>query len=1627
MSLRGSATWAIFLLYHDIQSLPVKKYLFINGPFNSFFRLSTSRMEPALKVTAAKGKRPIALETDFSKCLVCQTNDDDKGPLNKLTNRGLPTFKNAVEVRKDTVHQRLWGDLQNADEFLSKIPILHRTCRSEYTHKKSLDDVISAKRSKDDHSSDGTSETAANGDRRSSMDFKKTLKDLCFLCEKERDSKGDRKLTLVSTKERQQSIHQKAKELNRKDILFKIDGYGDQCSDLIANDFRYHLRCMNKFMSERAQVETKAHDPSLHDQVFQHLLSEVSPGLMSDRHVYYVRQLCKRYDEMLKQHGSASERPYRTDRLMKRLLNHFGDKVQFITLYNKTLVCSSLLTTKEFCDEVVGLKADLDECQLLPDDECFDGVDGDFTFNVSGSSYPLAKHLQNETKQAAKSFSQAQGTSLEISYREAANQVPINLYNLLAWLITNCDETTGEDGKVHVAADDNEKVLNLAQDVMFYLSNQPLPKHIGVGLHILKQARSKNLITMMNRFGNGISYSTVQRYLTTVANDISDKEEREGIFIPTNIIPGHFTQFALDNLNFHSDTEDGGSLDATTNIVYQYRRLDDQQVGIVPVKKTRERGIKTPTDFEPVNTNLTLKDRKQARSLHDVEIGQGDEGNGSLADKNIVWFLFRMFPTQLMTSVEDSMTIPSLTWNSFFELNCGQDAKKTTIGYGPMYPKTPTRPDVVKTSLDYFVSMSLKLGQPKTVITCDQAIYDILKGLVVKEAERYKNVIVRLGGFHIAQNFLGSIGFFVKESGIEDLLVSSGICGRGTANKVIGGKDYYKMVRYHSWICEAMFMLKWESFEKWLAQNNEIETLAAVSSALENLRNACEMKDKQNVSAVIDEVKTKLATVDQLWKDFDRTLGLTARLWTMYIEIVLILKRFIHAERVGLWKEHLEEVQNMLPYVVSSGHSKYMSCLPIYLSEMNNLPLSAPDVHQEFMAGNFNVHVTEGCFNGVWTDLALEQTYNKEGKTLLFKGITQDDATREKYVKTLPFLTAASESVKEMVHMNCQHSDHHDKLTKEDLEKVLKIKFTVTAEMRDPFSDDSGLEKLINISTGEALPSTELLEAKKRGMEAMELARSTGAEKISVPKITTFASQHKKGKKKQDTVSKVTSEESAVTRALCFTQDLSDEDKIDAFSYEWLDFPPSLFEPAGHEFAMRKGTKADFLVTLQDTVGNSWMPLKKLPSEIPSGSIYLVDAMAFIQRFQTLGATTFGQLQESLKNKLLRMKPDGCHEVHFIGDRYDFGIHSLKEDERHRRTADITQSPEFIPADMVAIPAWKLFLSNPCNKTNLLSYLSSSWATATLPDGFHLVLGVTSDSIRITQNGVTVIQNLHCATHEEADTRIFAHIASCPNESCVIIHATDTDIVLLSLYHFPRLQNIKQLWVEKNDLFLPIHDLVKSLSDTMGKDPMKLTDSLLNCYVLSGCDSVSYPFRRGKKRAAKVALQHVDKMPAFSSFTTDSSLHTDELTSEARSFFCDLYGRGEYASLDKLRAHLFASSRRDLRSLPPTEDAFYYHVLRSLCQISLYKQATLCSPVLLPPEKYGRYVENDRLLPVLKTKPSKPAIAKLSFCKCKKTPLCLKNCPCAKAGVACIVACTCNGDIDKCGLMNAEDSDDDLE
>ena len=102
-----------------------------------------------------------------------------------------------------------------------------------------------------------------------------------------------------------------------------------------------------------------------------------------------------------------------------------------------------------------------------------------------------------------------------------------------------------------------------------------------------------------------------------------------------------------------------------------------------------------------------------------------------------------------------------------------------------------------------------------------------------------------------------------------------------------------------------------------------------------------------------------------------------------------------------------------------------MSCLPIYLNDMRALAEKVPEVHEAFLGGKFTIHRTHENFNGVWSDLALEQTFNKEGKTSLLKGITHNPTATDKYIKSAPYMANVFENAKAMVHFDPCGSGHH--------------------------------------------------------------------------------------------------------------------------------------------------------------------------------------------------------------------------------------------------------------------------------------------------------------------------------------------------------------------------------------------------------------------------------------------------------------------------------------------------------------------------------------------------------------------------------------------------------------------------
>ena len=391
--------------------------------------------------------------------------------------------------------------------------------------------------------------------------------------------------------------------------------------------------------------------------------------------------------------------------------------------------------------------------------------------------------------------------------------------------------------------------------------------------------------------------------------------------------------------------------------------------------------------------------------------------------------------------------------------------------------------------------------------------------------------------------------------------------------------------------------------------------------------------------------------------------------------------------------------------------------------------------------------------------------------------------------------------------------------------------------------------------------------------------------------------------------------------------------------------------------------------------------------------------------------------------------------MNIVGDRYDFGEDkSLKGDERHRREQSQT-SREYHPADALPVPDFKMFMQNRKNKANYLDFLSSYLCKNKnqIPEGVTFILGGTlkdpGDAVCVTNRSLSNVQELSCSQHEEADTRIIAHLCYCVETlACtrVVVHATDTDIIILCMYFFSRLPTIQELWIQlKPDSYLPVHILVDNLARKYKKPARILMSTLLSVYVLSGCDTVSYPFKRGKKKAATVGIDMAGSLQHLSSYGDDGAFEvTDEIVSDATHFFTALYGRKGNHNLNTLREHMYASSKSDLRILPPTDDAFRLHLLRALYQLALYKTACLSELCLPAPTDFGRVLVDGRLCPVLMTIAAKPDLQESPRCNCKSSR-CLKRCSCSGAGVPCCIRCSCMGRQPACGRIDDESSSED--
>jgi hypothetical protein len=277
------------------------------------------------------------------------------------------------------------------------------------------------------------------------------------------------------------------------------------------------------------------------------------------------------------------------------------------------------------------------------------------------------------------------------------------------------------------------------------------------------------------------------------------------------------------------------------------------------------------------------------------------------------------------------------------------------------------------------------LKQEKVVITFDEAIYCKAKEIQWRRKEEFENVILRMGGFHLAMNYIHVIGQCYEESGLDDILIEAGLYGSSTVNRIIKGKSYNRAIRAHKLMFEAMMHLRWAAFCTWVKDTDVNLTATALESNVQACHSAMESDDGQEtILQTIDQVVHSIEEIQVNIEEFVSTQikkSQTFAYWEEYIKMIELLLQYIRAEREGLWELHLSTTAAMLPYFFACGHVIYARWVSVYIADMRLLPAISPEVHHEFEAGGFGVRRTDVPFNQVWSDMALEQSVNRHVKS----------------------------------------------------------------------------------------------------------------------------------------------------------------------------------------------------------------------------------------------------------------------------------------------------------------------------------------------------------------------------------------------------------------------------------------------------------------------------------------------------------------------------------------------------------------------------------------------------------------------------------------------------------------------
>ena len=147
---------------------------------------------------------------------------------------------------------------------------------------------------------------------------------------------------------------------------------------------------------------------------------------------------------------------------------------------------------------------------------------------------------------------------------------------MLAWIFSG-DKSKEPifEKRIQVSETVHKLVLSIAQDIVYVTSrgNIKSPKHVALPMTVKSKTGSSEIVTLLNQFGHGISYSVFREAKTVMAERQTQRQEALSL-LPSNAQANVFATFGFDNNDLLEETLSGkGTTHATNGILVQRRSL----------------------------------------------------------------------------------------------------------------------------------------------------------------------------------------------------------------------------------------------------------------------------------------------------------------------------------------------------------------------------------------------------------------------------------------------------------------------------------------------------------------------------------------------------------------------------------------------------------------------------------------------------------------------------------------------------------------------------------------------------------------------------------------------------------------------------------------------------------------------------------------------------------------------------------------------------------------------------------------------------------------------------------------------------------------------------------------------